>query len=52
MPKYSDCCHADLIVEESIEYFHGCDDGYELTIPFVLCSKCRKIQFLPVNMKA
>ncbi len=49
MKGYSKCCQAELIIEEGVEYFHGCDDDYELKIPFVLCSKCRTVQLLPAK---
>lgn len=50
MKGYSKCCQAELIVEEGVEYFHGCDDDYELKIPFVLCSKCRTVQLLSAEV--
>lgn len=44
MSSYSTCCHARLKVEERVEFLHGCDDDYELKIPFVVCNNCNKIQ--------
>ncbi|MFE8701532.1 hypothetical protein ACFYKX_13085 [Cytobacillus sp. FJAT-54145] len=38
----SSCCHADVKKSNSIEYFHGADDDYELKIPVFNCSKCGK----------
>lgn len=41
----SSCCYADLKTEQREELYHGCDDDYELIIPFQVCSKCGKVQF-------
>ncbi len=45
----SDCCSASLKKEPQAELYHGSDDDYELVIPFLVCSKCGKIQLKPVE---
>jgi hypothetical protein len=40
----SNCCYAALKTEHRVELFHGHDDGYDLVIPFLVCSKCGEIQ--------
>ena len=42
----SNCCFAQLKTEFREELYHGCDDDYELIIPFLVCSKCRKVQLI------
>lgn len=45
----STCCLADLKVEPRPELYHGCDDDYELVIPFLVCTKCGKVQLTAVE---
>lgn len=45
----SDCCSAALKKEPQAELYHGSDDDYELVIPFLVCSKCGKIQLKAVE---
>lgn len=39
----STCCSAPLQTKKIEELFHGSDDGYELFIPYQVCTECGKI---------
>lgn len=45
------CCLAPIITEHRPELYHGSDDGYELVIPFLVCSECGDIQLNTVDTK-
>lgn len=45
----SNCCLAPIITEHRSDLFRGCDDGYELVIPFLVCSECGDIQITAVD---
>ncbi|MEH7505891.1 hypothetical protein V7152_28720 [Neobacillus drentensis] len=36
----STCCFESLETYHSLELYHGCDDDYELIIPYLICTKC------------
>lgn len=41
----STCCFESLETQYSLELYHGCDDDYELMIPYLICTKCGAINF-------
>lgn len=47
----SHCCVAPIVIEHRTELYHGSDDGYELMIPFLVCSECGDIQLAEFDMK-
>ena len=38
----SPCCSEKIRVEFHEEYYHCCDDGYPLKVPYLVCTKCGK----------
>jgi hypothetical protein len=38
----SPCCSERIRVEFHEEYYHCCDDGYPLKVPYLVCTKCGK----------
>ena len=36
----SPCCSERIRVEFHEEYYHCCDDGYPLKVPYLVCTKC------------
>jgi hypothetical protein len=41
----STCCFESLETQYSSELYHGCDDDYELMIPYLICTKCGAVNF-------
>lgn len=39
----STCCFESLETVQSIELYHGADDDFELSIPYLVCTKCGSI---------
>lgn len=36
----SPCCNEKIRVEFREEYYHCCDDGYPLKVPYLVCTRC------------
>lgn len=49
----STCCFESLETQHSLELYHGADDDYELWIPYLVCTKCGKInlQYIDENQE-
>ncbi|WP_146130492.1 hypothetical protein [Planifilum fimeticola] len=40
IPMLSPCCNEKIRVEFREEYYHCCDDGYPLKVPYLVCARC------------
>jgi hypothetical protein len=47
----STCCFESLETRHSVELFHGADDEYECWIPYLVCTKCGKINLQYIDEK-